>query len=209
MKSDLCAKIVLFTRYPEPGRVKTRLIPVLGPGGAADLQRRMTEQTAVLLRRFAEEYPVCAEIRYDGGSRELFAAWLGRDIPALPQGEGDLGRRLERAAAVAFAEGTARLLLIGADCPDLAPPLLAEALAALHHHDLVLGPAVDGGYYLIGLSRPRPELFQGIPWGCDQVLAVTLLRARELALSIHLLEQRADVDRPEDLRYIHHHSRLQ
>jgi len=208
MKEDLCAKLILFTRYPEPGRAKTRLIPVLGPEGAADLQRRMTERLVAQLLLFAEEYPVATEIRYDGGTPELVVDWLGHDLPALPQGEGGLGERLERAAVAAFADGVARLVFIGADCPALTPPLFARAFAALLRHDLVLGPAADGGYYLIGLRCPWAGLFRDIPWGSGEVLAVTLGRARGLGLSIHLLEQHADVDRPEDLRYFHHHPNL-
>lgn len=209
MKAKHRAKLVLFTRYPQAGRVKTRLIPALGPEGAADLQRRMTEQMVAQLLLFVAEYPAAAEIWYEGADREQIAAWLGQRLPALPQGAGGLGQRLERAVTTAFAEGMERLVLIGADCPALTPALFVQAFTSLLHHDLVLGPAEDGGYYLIGLSRPLPELFREIPWGSGEVLAVTLERARRFGLSISLLEQCADVDRPEDLRHFHHYSCLQ
>jgi uncharacterized protein len=199
------AHLILFTRYPEAGRTKTRLIPALGPMGAAELQRRMTEYTLSVMTRFINGFPVTAEIRFDGGSRDRMAAWLASDIPCIPQGDGDLGARLASAFAAAFAEGARRVGGIGAHCPGLTGDLLCEAFTALTRHDLVLGPATDGGYYLLGLSREAPAIFPGVPWGSTGVLAATLAGAEALALSSHLLEPLTDVDRPEDLHHFDNH----
>ncbi|MBU2538315.1 MAG: TIGR04282 family arsenosugar biosynthesis glycosyltransferase, partial [Proteobacteria bacterium] len=136
-----------------------------------------------------------------GGNQEDMEVWLSGDIPCVPQGEGDLGDRLRRAFTLAFARDTRRVVIIGADCPGLSPTLFSQAFAALDHKDLVIGPAMDGGYYLIGLSHPAPSLFSDIPWGSGKVLAATLNQAKTLNLSNHLLEPLADVDRPEDLRH--------
>ncbi len=199
------AKLVLFTRYPRPGESKTRLIPRLGPEGAAALQRRLTEATVARMRLFLDGTPISGEIRFADGDRAGMEEWLGRSLPCLPQEGDSLGERLLAAFAAAFAGGARRVVLIGADCPGLSARILGEAFAALAENDLVLGPAADGGYYLIGLASPQPELFRAIPWGSSQVLAKTLYRAKALSLATRILEELADVDRPEDLRYFRDH----
>ena len=199
MNQDKQARLILFTRYPEPGRTKTRLIPALGAEGAAELQRRMSEAIVAQMAQFAAQYPVRPEIRYADGTQQAVEAWLSSDIPCLAQGEGDLGDRLHRAFAQAFAQGAGKVVVIGADCPGLTPALFARVFAALATQNLVLGPAMDGGYYLVGLNRPAPSLFSEIPWGTGEVLTATLKQAQSLNLSTHLLEFLADVDRPEDL----------
>lgn len=209
MDKNKRARLILFTRYPEPGRTKTRLIPALGAQGAATLQRRMSEALVGQMKRFANQYPASLEIRYAGGSRPAMESWLATDIPCLDQGEGNLGDRLHRAFAQAFTQGAQAVVVIGADCPGLTPPLFAQAFTALATQELVLGPARDGGYYLIGLTRPAPALFTEIPWGSGEVLAATLKHAQTLNLSTHLLETLADVDRPEDLRHIDYYSHPQ
>ncbi|MGV1100757.1 TIGR04282 family arsenosugar biosynthesis glycosyltransferase [Thiovibrio sp. JS02] len=195
------AKLVLFTRYPEAGRAKTRLIPALGPEGAATLHRRLTERAVAQMRRFLAASPVAGEIRFAGGDRDRMEQWLAGRLPCRPQEGNSLGERLQAAFAAAFAEGAEQVVIIGADCPGLDPKILAEAFAALTQADLVLGPAADGGYYLVGLTRPWAELFHAIPWGSGEVLTKTLCRAKALNLKIRLLEQLVDVDRPEDLRH--------
>ncbi len=199
MERDRQARLILFTRYPRPGRTKTRLIPALGAQGAAALQQRMSEAIIAQMAQFAAQYPVNLEIRYADGNQQAVEAWLSSDIPCLDQGEGDLGDRLRRAFAQAFSQGSRQVVVIGADCPHLTPALFAQAFAALESRELVLGPAMDGGYYLIGLNRLAPALFAEIPWGSEEVLAATLKQAQDLNLSTHLLEPLADVDRPEDL----------
>ena len=199
MDRDRQARLILFTRYPEPGRTKTRLIPALGAQGAATLQRRMSEAIVARMTEFAANHPVHLEIRYAGGNQQAMEAWLSSDIPCRDQGEGDLGSRLHGAFVQAFAQGNRQVVVIGADCPDLTPALLAQAFTALDTQDLVLGPAMDGGYYLMGLNQTAPALFAEIPWGSGEVLAATLKQAQAMHLSTHLLEPLADVDRPEDL----------
>lgn len=159
----------------------------------------MSEAIVGQMMEFAANHAARLEIRYAGGSQQAVEDWLSCDIPCLAQGEGDLGDRLHRAFVQAFAQGARQVVAIGADCPGLGPALFAQAFAALAREDLVLGPAMDGGYYLIGLNQPAPALFSDIPWGSDGVLAATLKQAEGLHLSIHLLEPLADVDRPEDL----------
>lgn len=199
MDRNRLARLILFTRYPEPGRTKTRLIPALGVQGAATLQRRMSEAIVARMAEFADNHPVGLEIRYTDGTPQAMAEWLSSEIPCLAQGEGDLGERLHRAFAEAFAHGAQKVVAIGADCPNLTPVFFAQAFSALDTQDLVLGPAMDGGYYLVGLNQSAPALFSDIPWGSGGVLAATLKQAQGLKLSTHLLEPLADVDRPEDL----------
>jgi hypothetical protein len=173
------------------------MIPRLGPVGAARLQQRMTEHTLVrcraAVRRAANR---TLEVRHEGGTGGLMRRWLGGDIRCLPQGDGTLGERMFRALVTG---GSVRTVIVGSDCPALDAGLLERAFAALDDHDLVLGPALDGGYYLIGMHRPRYELFVDLPWGSDRVLALTRARAEVLGLRVACLPTLADVDRPEDL----------
>ncbi|MCC6748729.1 MAG: TIGR04282 family arsenosugar biosynthesis glycosyltransferase [Deltaproteobacteria bacterium] len=191
--------VILFTRYPEAGRAKTRLIPRLGAEGAAALQRRLTGHALGEALRLQRATPgLAVEVRTEGGDPERLTAWLGEDLCWQPQGTGDLGERLRRALDDRLGRG-ARAVLVGCDLPGLSAELLRQAVAALSSHDLVLGPAHDGGYYLVGLRNRAPTLFHDIPWGGPTVLERTLERARAASLAVALLAPLADVDRPEDL----------
>jgi hypothetical protein len=200
-KNNSLERVILFTRFPEPGKTKTRLIPALGPEGSCALHRQMTEGTVNQLQELFFLRPLSIEIRYDGGSQALMREWLGPDWHFSTQGPDPLGLRLERAFQEAFQTGFQRVVLIGSDCPGLKRPLLEKALDRLAHHDLVLGPAKDGGYYLIGMSRILTPLFNNIPWGTETVCHKTLEIARDLGLTVFLLETLADIDRPEDLGF--------
>jgi hypothetical protein len=197
-------RLIIFTRYPAPGVAKTRLIPVLGPEGAAALQRRLTARTAETARRLMRTRNLAVEIRYEGGSAALLRRWLGEEFDFRPQEEGHLGQRMARGLAAAFDGGASSALLIGADIPGINEGHLKRAFEALREHDLVFGPALDGGYYLIG-ARAAPfvkdpaYLGAAIPWSSPQVLARTLEAVRNEGLSFSLLETLADIDRPEDL----------
>jgi len=196
--------LVLFTRYPAPGTTKTRLIPELGAEGAARLQRQMTEHalSGALAARNTDGTSI--EVRYEGGSRSRMEDWLGFGIQYTPQGSGDLGHRMGRALADAFKTGAGAVVIIGSDIPGIGADIIERAFFALAHRPMVLGPASDGGYYLLGLRRDVPRdvrsaLFEYIHWGSGHVLAQTMDRAKRLQLDPWQLQPLSDVDRPEDL----------
>ncbi|MHC5676292.1 TIGR04282 family arsenosugar biosynthesis glycosyltransferase [Nostoc sp.] len=191
--------LIIFTRYPEPGKTKTRLIPVLGSVGAANLQRQMTEYTIFQVEELQKAIAISVEVRFTGGDLQLMQDWLGLDLVYHSQGEGDLGSRMVRSLGNAFQSGAENVIIIGTDCPGVNAQILATAFENLHAFDLVLGPASDGGYYLIGLRQPMPELFVKIEWGTAQVFQKTVDIAQKLNLSHVNLSLLADVDRPEDL----------
>jgi rSAM/selenodomain-associated transferase 1 len=196
---DARNKLIVFTRYPEPGKTKTRLIPVLGTEGAANLHRLMAQRTIARALSLQNSGQLSVEILYTGGSQQQMQDWLGTEPIYQQQIEGDLGERMAAAFHNSFTSGIDKVAIIGTDCPALIPEILVEAFEQLSQHDLVLGPAKDGGYYLIGLRRSHPELFQGIEWGTDEVFVKTRAIARKLDLNIAELATLTDVDRPEDL----------
>jgi uncharacterized protein len=192
--------LIIFSRYPEPGKTKTRMIPALGALGAAELQREMTEytlKTAIALRSFRN---VEIEVHFAGGDIQSMKEWLGEDFDYIPQVSGDLGHKMRLAFERAFTLNNQRVVIIGTDCPDIDQSILTKSFNSLEHHDLVLGVAEDGGYYLIGLNQPIVELFHNITWGTEQVLNQTKNIAQQLKLDVHYLPTLADVDRPEDLK---------
>ena len=155
---------------PGAGKAKTRLIPALGPDGAADLHRQMTEKTVLWARGLAAQFPITLEIRFEGGGGRRLQRWLGDDLAFVLQRKGNLGERIARAFHEAFQEGARFAVLIGTDCPGLSASLGSEAFTALKSHDVVLGPATDGGYYLIGLRKMVSQLFAGTSLGNGKCL---------------------------------------
>ena len=190
-------RIVIFAKAPVAGSAKTRLIPLLGAEGAADLAAQMLRRTVRhALGAGLGQPELCASPAPDD------AAWHGH-LPAgvrlSDQGEGDLGDRLAAAAERVVAAGE-RVLLIGTDCPALDAARLRAAALALDDHDAVLFPASDGGYVLLGLRRGDPVLFHDMPWSSSEVAALTRRRIAELGWSLALGETLADVDEPADYR---------
>jgi rSAM/selenodomain-associated transferase 2/rSAM/selenodomain-associated transferase 1 len=192
-------RLIVFGRYPLPGRTKTRLIPHLGPFCAADLQRRLTERTVEKARGLCYSRAMTLEIRFDGGSKARMRRWLGPGPVYSEQGQGDLGQRMRASLLDAFREGFRRVILVGTDIPGMQTDHLKQALDALRHHDLVLGPSTDGGYWLIGLSR-FADVFQDMAWGTHQVLNQTCALGKSLGLRIYHLNPLTDLDTLEDLR---------
>ncbi|MDJ0649437.1 MAG: TIGR04282 family arsenosugar biosynthesis glycosyltransferase [Xenococcaceae cyanobacterium MO_188.B19] len=191
--------LIIFTRYPEPGKTKTRMIPALGAEGAAKLQRQMSEHTLKTATEWQKSSGGNIAIYFAGGNVSLMSNWLGKDLTYYPQKEGNLGYRMESAFNQAFNRGVTRVVTIGIDCPDINLVILNQAFSCLSEKELVLGKAEDGGYYLIGLNYLIPELFQNINWGTSQVLAQTQNIANSLNLNTAYLPMLRDVDRPEDL----------
>jgi len=196
--------LIIFTRYPEPGHTKTRLIPALGAEGAAELQRRMTERLLCGLTQLVRIRPLHLEIRFAGGNATMMRQWLGPGCTYAAQGDGELDQRMGAALKAGFSAGANAVVVVGTDIPGMSADTISGAFDALKHADIVFGPAVDGGYYLIGLHRKSvaraiPHLLAGIPWGTRQVMELSRERAARLGLSVTLLPTLADVDRPEDL----------
>ena len=191
--------LIVFTRYPEPGQTKTRLIPALGAEGAAQLQRVMTENTLKQAIDLSNQLPITIEIHFSGATEMQMRTWLGEDHSYCEQVSGDLGTRLLTAFKQAFANGKNRVVAIGIDCPELDGEILLQAFKVLEMSAIAIGPAVDGGYYLIGLNQMVPELFQAIPWGTGDVFAKTLKIAQNMKLSLGQLPMLHDIDLPQDL----------
>ncbi len=181
--------LVLFAKFPVPGYAKTRLIPALGAEGAARVHRHLTERTVATL--LAAGAPV--EIRFAGAGEGEFRAWLGDGPVLVEQVEGGLTERL------CDASRPAPHIFFGADTPDLTVTIVHSAIAALQRHDVVIGPADDGGYFLIGMQRARPELLSDMAWSTDAVFPETMRRCAQLGLSVATLPVLADCDRPSDL----------
>lgn len=194
--SAMATRIVIFAKAPVPGRVKTRLIPLLGEVGAARLAQRMLADTVENALAAGLATPeLCATPHPDD------SAWLGH-LPAgvrlSDQGPGDLGQRLAAAAKRVIDCGE-RILLIGTDCPELDGKRLGEAAFRLESHDAMIHPARDGGYVLLGLARTDPSLFEDIAWSTNTVAATTIARVRALGWSLFVGDILSDIDEPADL----------
>jgi len=205
--------VILFTSYPRPGKCKTRLIPKLGKEAAAQIHKQLVSHCIKTLEKFIiSEQGATYHIYHHGASEEQMQEWLGIHRYSAQQGN-DLGERMAN-ALLENLQTTEKCLLIGSDCPDIDPALLQEALLKLQTNDLVLGPAYDGGYYLIGINcsltqKMIREVFSDIPWSSDKVLSTTILRLEKLKIRYHLLKKLHDIDIPDDLNYFHHHSNAQ
>jgi len=187
-------KLIVFVKAPREGEVKTRLAATMGTKKACAAYREMV---ATVLRHIGALQSVELRFAPDDAGAEI-QPWLQRDWIAQPQGEGDLGTRMLRAFEDSFAAGAERVVVIGSDCPEAGSADVRTAWKELKSHDVVLGPAIDGGYWLIGLRAAQPALFEGISWSGDQVLGQTLQRARTLGVRIQLLRILADIDTEED-----------
>jgi len=203
-RMNLRERLIIFTRYPEPGTTKTRLIPHIGAMAAAELQRQMTARVLGQASALMGRQNMALEVRYEGGNDRLMKAWLGEGLNYVSQGEGDIGQRMARALHDTLPQGAASAVLIGSDIPDITTTLLASAFEKLAEETVVLGPATDGGYYLIGLTaralaKASMAIFTDMPWGTSGVLQETCRRLERVGLAYRLLDKLSDIDRPEDL----------
>ena len=190
--------LAVFVKEPRPGAVKTRLAAAIGPERAAALYRALAEAEIAATAPRADDYERLFFFA-PAGAEAALRAWLGPST-LIPQGEGTLGARMAVAFAEAFARGARRVALIGTDVPWLGRGTVLESLRQLDAHDVVLGPAEDGGYFLIAMGRPLPALFEEIAWSTPTVLVDTLARAAALGLRVHRLASMPDVDTLDDVR---------
>ena len=186
--------VLLFAKAPRSGKVKTRLAATIGAERALAVYRQLGRAVADAV---APDFPLT--VWYDPpNAKDEMRRWLG-DHEFLPQSRGDLGSRLTHAFSAHFSRGDHPVLAIGADAPGVDGAVIGEAVQALVAADAVIGPATDGGYYLIGLARDAPASFREIPWSTGQVTRVTLDRLAAADLSFVTLKTRRDVDTADDL----------
>jgi rSAM/selenodomain-associated transferase 1 len=184
-------------KFPVPGRVKTRLAKDIGEAAATEIYRQLAE--GVLLRTRPRNREYDRIIFYSPADmRDRFGEWIPGER-FRPQRGGDVGEVMSIAFSGMFEDGAAKAVLTGTDIPGLHRGIIKQAFSDLDGSDVVIGPAEDGGYYLIGMKLPRPELFRGISWGTARVLRETLLRIKELKLTFSILTLLSDLDRVEDL----------
>jgi rSAM/selenodomain-associated transferase 1 len=183
-------RLIIFLKVPRAGEVKTRLASTVGAEAACDAYRTILSHLLGGLAGIPE-----VELRHapDDGAGSLHA-FLRPGWTLAPQGNGDLGARLVRAFAESFASGAERVAIVGSDCPDVCEGDIQDAWRSLADADVVLGPASDGGYWLIGLRAPQAGLFDRIPWSTPQVLRTTMARAEGVGLQVALLRELADID---------------
>lgn len=185
---------MIFVKNPEPGRVKTRLAKTLGDEKAYEIYLRLLYHTM----KMASNADCVKEVWYSAfvDEEDLFnSKTFGKKL----QSEGDLGKKMSMAFKSAFNEGYERVVIIGSDCPGITDTLIESAFELLAQNELVIGPANDGGYYLLGMSRFIPELFIGVPWSTDKVFGKTVEIAESKQVSLKELPVLVDIDNEDDL----------
>lgn len=195
--------LIIFAKAPIPGQVKTRLCPPLTPDEAASLHGSFVLDALERSREADAKGPVTVD-RFlacaPPADHVFFKIMEERQrVRLLPQSGDNLGARMDQAFKEVFSLGYQRALVVGTDVPSLPSSCYREAFTLLSDHDLVLGPSLDGGYYLIGLKRSVPDLFMEIPWSTDKVCSLTRTKAEALGLQTALLPTRRDVDTIDDL----------
>jgi rSAM/selenodomain-associated transferase 1 len=194
MSQSQPAQTIIFVKEPKPGTVKTRLAASIGPHAAAKAYETMVKD---LLSSLAT-IPLI-DLRYaPAGAGGTIRRWLQDGWTLTPQSEGNLGDRLIDAFEDSKQLGNPKTIIIGSDCPCVSPDDIRLAAAGLDEHDLVIGPATDGGYWLIALREPQPLLFQNIAWSTGQVFSQTLERAKQEGLNWLELRKLSDIDTMED-----------
>ena len=196
-------QLLLFTRYPEAGITKTRLIAELGAEGAALLQKKLTERVVLQANLLKQHLAISTIIHYTGGSEDQMTSWLG-PMDFAAQADGDLGERMRLAFTQAFTEGAEMAVLIGSDIPDISVKILQQAFTALVTKEAVIGPSADGGYYLLGLVAGKapqlfPLLFTKMPWSTKVLFATTIRRLDTAGCTVGILPVLRDIDVPADL----------
>jgi uncharacterized protein len=183
----------IFIKNPRLGTVKTRLAYTIGPEAALDIYHQLLDKT-----RLAAEGVNATRMLWYSDVVEQGDAWSHLLFQKHVQCPGDLGVRMAFAFETAFQLGAHKALIIGSDCPELDSARIEAAFAALDHADAVIGPTPDGGYYLLGLRQPTPEVFENIVWSTDAVLPTTVGRLQQIGRTFVLLPKLSDIDVEED-----------
>ena len=190
--------VLLFIKAPEKGTVKSRLSKKIGEDAALDIYKCLVQDTLKTLDSCQYPFRVIFWPPHSGG---IVKDWLGEAYSYLPQQGEDLGERMKNALIQAFAGNLEKVLVIGSDIPDLTASLISGAFDALDNCDAVIGPSVDGGYYLIGFNRDSflPDVFHGMAWGTESVFNQTMDVLKMSGLRVHVLKELMDIDTFDDL----------
>ena len=199
---DSNSAIIIFTKYPEPGLTKTRLIPELGPQGAAQLHKNLVERIVGIVSSYIKDKKVKLMISFDHSDIKQTKNWLGSQLKFLKQKGDTLGNKMNNSLNSVLGNGVDKAILIGTDIPEISSKHLGVALTELENYDTVLGPASDGGYYLIGMKNNSysSKIFQNINWSGKSVMQKTIKNIVELGMDYYLLDKLNDIDTSEDLK---------
>jgi rSAM/selenodomain-associated transferase 2/rSAM/selenodomain-associated transferase 1 len=198
MKRKNLGGVVVFSRFPHVGRVKSRLAKSLGAEKATEVYRLCAENIFRECERLCAE--VCLYVFFDDEKdTERGARWAGPKFTSHAQAEGDLGQRLAHAFKITFNRGVQKVVLLASDVPDITSKVISDAIHALDSNDVVIGPCHDGGYYLIGMKKSNPELFDNISWSTEHVYKQTMAIIRKSGLQVCELPELIDIDTEEDL----------
>jgi len=186
--------IIIFLKYPELGRTKTRLAKTIGDKNALKVYEELLKHTNLITKDLKADkylfYDKVSENKMPWGDDAYFTAY---------QIEGDLGRRMQDAFELLFSKGYERVVIIGSDCYELNQTIIEDAFNALQNEDAIVGPAKDGGYYLLGLKKMIPELFTNMPWSTNEVFTKTIGVLKNLNVSYHIGPVLSDIDTVDDL----------
>jgi len=197
MRAD-CA-IIVFVKFPQKGKVKTRLAKDMGEYFATEFYRICAEHILSEIKKLKKDnftpYIYC----HSNSEVEIVSGWVGKEFIVRAQIDGDLGERMFRSFKEVFHQGFSKALIIGTDIPDITSDLINGAALKLDENDFVVGPSSDGGYYLLGMNKPITEIFLDLNWSTSLVLKYTLDKIKSLKLKAGLLDELIDVDTKNDL----------
>jgi rSAM/selenodomain-associated transferase 1 len=196
--------LLVFVKYPDKGKVKSRLSKEFGEDTVLLLYEAFVLDVLETVNKGKYRFKICF---HPPSAQEKIVSWLGKSYVYMPQDGSDLGVKMKNAFASTFSEGFEKVMLIGSDIPDLPKEIIDEAFAS--EGEAVIGPATDGGYYLIGFSRDTfsPRIFEGMQWSTESVFERTMEIFRKHSVKVHILPQWRDVDTPEDLRAFYERNR--
>jgi len=185
---------MVFVKNPELGKVKTRLAKTMGDERALEVYKELLQHTSNVANKVTSDKAVFYSSFIDKADM-----WANEAYDKYLQEGNDLGEKMLNAFGLAFQQGYEKIIIIGSDCYELAPEIVEQAFVRLEEKDVVIGPAKDGGYYLLGMKSLYMKLFSNKPWSTENVLVDTLLDVKEMGLNYELLETLSDVDHETDL----------
>lgn len=188
--------LIIFAKYPEAGEVKTRLAKGVGEEKAAELYSKMVDYTIEVASQVGCDVELCY------GDERRIGSWDNSVQKSTSQENGDLGHRMSQAFNVAFENNYEKVVLIGSDCMELTTEILKESFEALDYNELTIGPSHDGGYYLIGMTKYYPVLFEDMEWSTEEVLSDTMHRVKWIGVGVEFQETLSDVDNINDLKKV-------